>query len=288
MAPTELLAEQHHTSFQRLCGNLGIPAALLTGKVQGSARARLLHGLNSGAVPIVFGTHAIIQERVRLSRLGLGIIDEQHRFGVFDRAKLKALGPAANLLMMTATPIPRSLALSLFANLNISFLDELPPGRTPVETLIFDETNLDGVDEIVRGELAEGNRAYYVLPRIDASDEERRSVAAAADASAAGCVAGSGVGSGAGADAPGSPPIRASTVPTTTVSPSWTRISETTPDAGDGTSVSTLSVEISSSVSSASIVSPTFFDHFVTVPSETETPICGITTSTAVVLAISS
>jgi ATP-dependent DNA helicase RecG len=181
MAPTELLAEQHHTSFQRLCGNLGIPAALLTGKVQGSARARLLHGLNSGALPIVFGTHAIIQERVRVSRLGLGIIDEQHRFGVFDRAKLKALGPGANLLMMTATPIPRSLALSLFANLNISFLDELPPGRTPVETLIFDETNLDGVDEIVRGELAAGNRAYYVLPRIDAPDEERRSVTAAAE-----------------------------------------------------------------------------------------------------------
>jgi ATP-dependent DNA helicase RecG len=181
MAPTELLAEQHHASFQRLCGSLGIPAALLTGKVQGSARATLLRGLNSGALPIVFGTHAIIQERVRVNRLGLGIIDEQHRFGVFDRAKLKALDPRANLLMMTATPIPRSLALSLFANLHISFLDELPPGRTPVETLIFSETKLDRVDEIVRGELAAGNRAYYVLPRIDAPDEERRSVAAAAE-----------------------------------------------------------------------------------------------------------
>jgi ATP-dependent DNA helicase RecG len=181
MAPTELLAEQHHASFQHLCGKLGIPAALLTGKVQGSARAALLRGLNSGAVPIVFGTQAIIQERVRVKGLGLGIIDEQHRFGVFDRAKLKALGPGANLLMMTATPIPRSLALSLFANLNISFLDELPPGRTPVETLIFDETDLERVEEIVRGELAAGNRAYYVLPRIDAPDEEMRSVAATAE-----------------------------------------------------------------------------------------------------------
>jgi ATP-dependent DNA helicase RecG len=181
MAPTELLAEQHHASFQRLCGNLGIPAALLTGKVQGSARATLLRGLNSGAVPIVFGTQAIIQERVRVKGLGLGIIDEQHRFGVFDRARLKALGPGANLLMMTATPIPRSLALSLFANLNISFLDELPPGRTPVETLIFSETDLDRVEEIVRSELAAGYRAYYVLPRIDAPDEEMRSVAAAAE-----------------------------------------------------------------------------------------------------------
>jgi ATP-dependent DNA helicase RecG len=181
MAPTELLAEQHHASFQRLCGNLGIPAALLTGKVQGSARATLLRGLNSGAVPLVFGTQAIIQERVRVKGLGLGIIDEQHRFGVFDRAKLKALGPGANLLMMTATPIPRSLALSLFANLNISFLDQLPPGRTPVETLIFSETDLDRVEEIVRSELAAGYRAYYVLPRIDAPDEEMRSVAAAAE-----------------------------------------------------------------------------------------------------------
>ena len=181
MAPTELLAEQHHASFQRLCGNLGIPVALLTGKVQGRARATLVRGLNSGAVSIVFGTQAIIQQRVRVKGLGLGIIDEQHRFGVFDRAKLKALGPGANLLMMTATPIPRSLALSLFANLNISFLDELPPGRTPVETMIFREPDLDRVEEIVRGELVAGHRAYYVLPRIDAPDEEMRSVAAAAE-----------------------------------------------------------------------------------------------------------
>ena len=181
MAPTELLAEQHHRSFQRLCGKTGVLSALLTGKVQGSARTTILRGLASGGLPIVFGTHAIIQERVRMSRLGLGIIDEQHRFGVFDRARLKALGPEANLLMMTATPIPRSLALSLFANLSISFLDELPPGRTPVETFVFDEKQLGTVDEIVRGELAAGNRAYYVLPRIDAPDEEKRSVAATAE-----------------------------------------------------------------------------------------------------------
>ena len=181
MAPTELLAEQHHRSFQHLCGRTGVLSALLTGKVQGNARTTILRGLASGGLPVVFGTHAIIQERVRMSRLGLGIIDEQHRFGVFDRARLKALGPEANLLMMTATPIPRSLALSLFANLNISFLDELPPGRTPIETLIFDEKQLGSVDEIVRSELAAGNRAYYVLPRIDAPDEEKRSVAATAE-----------------------------------------------------------------------------------------------------------
>jgi ATP-dependent DNA helicase RecG len=181
MAPTELLAEQHHRSFQRLCGNTGVLSALLTGKVQGSARMTILRGLASGRLPLVFGTHAIIQEQVQINRLGLGIIDEQHRFGVFDRARLKALGPEANLLMMTATPIPRSLALSLFANLYISFLDELPPGRTPIETLLFDEKQQSNVDEIVRNELAAGNRAYYVLPRIDAPDEERRSVAATAE-----------------------------------------------------------------------------------------------------------
>lgn len=185
MAPTELLAEQHHASFQSLCGKLGIAAGLLTAKVTGAARTATLRTLASGAMPIVFGTHAIIQERVKIRRLGLGVIDEQHRFGVFDRARLKALGAEANLLMMTATPIPRSLALSLFANLQVSFLDELPPGRAPITTEIFTEAELDKLDSIVRDELRAGNRAYYVLPRIesaeDADDDEVRSVSAMAE-----------------------------------------------------------------------------------------------------------
>ncbi|MFZ0660022.1 MAG: ATP-dependent DNA helicase RecG, partial [Candidatus Binataceae bacterium] len=185
MAPTELLAEQHHASFQSLCGRLGIAAGLLTAKVTGAARTSTLRTLESGAMPMVFGTHAIIQERVKIRRLGLGVIDEQHRFGVFDRARLKALGAEANLLMMTATPIPRSLALSLFANLEVSFLDELPPGRTPITTEIFTEADLDRIEAIVREELRAGNRAYYVLPRIesaeDADDDEVRSVTAMAD-----------------------------------------------------------------------------------------------------------
>ena len=102
---------------------------------------------------MAFGTQALIQETVRVRSLGLGIIDEQHRFGVFDRARLKALGPQANVLMMTATPIPRSLAMSLFANLDVSFLDEMPPGRTPIATEIFAEDALERVHEIVREEL---------------------------------------------------------------------------------------------------------------------------------------
>jgi ATP-dependent DNA helicase RecG len=185
MAPTELLAEQHHASFQRLCGNLGIPAGLLTARVTGAARAATMRTLASGALSIVFGTHALLQDRVRIPRLGLGVIDEQHRFGVFDRARLKALGAEANVLMMTATPIPRSLAMSLFANLEISFLDELPPGRTPVTTTIFSEDDLGRIEEMAAEELRAGNRAYFVVPQIENSDEtgedEVRSVTAMAE-----------------------------------------------------------------------------------------------------------
>src|SRR5262249_45526217 len=178
MAPTGLLAEQHHASFQHLCGKLGVPGALLTGNVQGAARASILRSLASGALPIVFGTHALIQESVRIRRLGLAVIDEQHRFGVFDRARLKALGPEANVLMMTATPIPRSLAMTLFANLALSFLDELPAGRSPIETIVVSENDLERVNASVLAELQAGNRAYYVLPRIDAAEDEQRSVEA--------------------------------------------------------------------------------------------------------------
>jgi len=172
MAPTELLAEQHHRSFRQLCGSLGIRSELLTGRIAGAARSATLRDLARGDLPIVFGTQALIQQKVRVAKLGLGIVDEQHRFGVFDRAKLKALGAKANVLMMTATPIPRSLAMSLFANLDVSVLDELPPGRTPVKTEIFPEDRLDEVDAMVHGEIARGHRAYYVLPLIDNDEEE--------------------------------------------------------------------------------------------------------------------
>jgi ATP-dependent DNA helicase RecG len=198
MAPTELLAEQHQRSFTRLCGRLGISSALLTGKVTGSARTQLLRGLASGAIAMAFGTQALIQETVRVRSLGLGIIDEQHRFGVFDRARLKALGPQANVLMMTATPIPRSLAMSLFANLDVSFLDEMPPGRTPIATEIFAEDALERVHEIVREELSAGRRAYYILPLIDGDEtedeEDLRSVIAMAERLGGGALKGFKVG----------------------------------------------------------------------------------------------
>jgi ATP-dependent DNA helicase RecG len=182
MAPTELLAEQHYRSFTALCGTHGVPAALLLGKTPPAERARTLRLLASGAISVVFGTHALIQEGVALRSLGLAVIDEQHRFGVFDRARLKALGPSAHVLLMTATPIPRSLALTLLANLDISVLDEMPPGRTPVVTEIFTEAQIAEVDAIVRAELEAGRRAYYIVPLIEAEEDgdERLSVTATA------------------------------------------------------------------------------------------------------------
>ena len=188
MAPTELLAEQHQRNFGRLCGRLGAMSAILTGKLAGAERARTLRAIERGDIPIVFGTQALIQEGVRMNRLGLAVVDEQHRFGVFDRARLIALGSEANVLMMTATPIPRSLALTLFRNLDASTLDEMPPGRTPVATRIFAEDEAAAVDAIVAGEIARGNRAYYVLPMIEdeaaadgvAEAGEKKSVAAMA------------------------------------------------------------------------------------------------------------
>ncbi len=180
MAPTELLAEQHHRSFRQLCAGLGVRSELLTGRLGAPARKFILRDLQRGDLPVAFGTQALIQKHVRLRNLGLGIVDEQHRFGVFDRAKLKALGPKANVLMMTATPIPRSLAMSLFANLNVSVLDELPPGRTPVATEIFAEEHLSDIDAMVANELSRGQRAYYVMPLIDNDEEDLKTVTAMA------------------------------------------------------------------------------------------------------------
>jgi ATP-dependent DNA helicase RecG len=180
MAPTELLAEQHWRGFARVCGSLGVRHALLTGSVTGTARNQILRGLASGEISAVFGTHALIQERVRMYGLALGVIDEQHRFGVFDRAKMKALGPKANVLMMTATPIPRSLAMSLFANLDVSILDELPAGRTPIATELYTEQDIERVHDGLRAEIEGGGRAYYVVPFIDGDEDESKSVSATA------------------------------------------------------------------------------------------------------------
>ncbi len=179
MAPTELLAEQHYRTFEKLGASLGVAAGLLSGKVTGARRSALLKGLASGAIRLVFGTHALIQREVRFRDLGIAIVDEQHRFGVFERARLKGLGPRADMLLMTATPIPRSLAHTLFANLELSLLDELPAGRAPIATRIFAEDELEDVHRLVRSEVERGNRAYYVVPLIEAEEEDAAPAVAA-------------------------------------------------------------------------------------------------------------
>jgi ATP-dependent DNA helicase RecG len=180
MAPTELLAEQHFANFNRLCARLGISPVLLTGKVSASERAKLLRALQRGEFQVAFGTHALIQEGVTMRRLGIAIIDEQHRFGVFDRARLMALGTQANVLLMTATPIPRSLAMVLLRSVSVSSLDEMPPGRTPITTEVIGEGAIASVDAKVRLELECGRRSYYVLPLIEGEQDDPDSVIATA------------------------------------------------------------------------------------------------------------
>ena len=194
MAPTELLAEQHFANFNRMCARLGITTALLTGRVRASERTRLLRALHRGEIAVAFGTHALIQAGVAMHRLGVAIIDEQHRFGVFDRARLIALGSQANVLLMTATPIPRSLAIALFRNLNVSSLDEPPPGRIAITTEVVGEDALASVDAMVRSELERGRRAYYVVPLIEGEQDDPDSVVATAKRLAAAPLKGFGVG----------------------------------------------------------------------------------------------
>ena len=172
MAPTELLAEQHFHSFNRMCGALGVTSVSITSRLMGAERARILRALSRGEIAVAFGTHALFQRDVRVAKLGLAVIDEQHRFGVFDRARLIALGSEANVLSMTATPIPRSLAMTLLRNIAVSQLDELPPGRTPIATTLIEAENLTEADQLVREELERGGRAYYVVPQIEEDEDD--------------------------------------------------------------------------------------------------------------------
>jgi len=180
MAPTQLLAEQHYRNFVRMTAGSAIMITLLTSKVAGAERLRLLRAIERGDIRIVFGTQALLQQDIRMKRLGLAVIDEQHRFGVFDRARLKGLGAETNVLSMTATPIPRSLALVLLRNLEVSVLDEMPPGRTPVATRIVPESSSTTADELVLRELERGYRAYYVAPMIEGEGDQASSVVATA------------------------------------------------------------------------------------------------------------
>jgi ATP-dependent DNA helicase RecG len=173
MAPTELLAEQHLATVRPLAEPLGIETVLLTGAVKGRARRAALEGLAAGTTPLAVGTHALIQEGVAFARLGLAVVDEQHRFGVLQRAALGRQGGdrgAIDVLVMSATPIPRTLALTLYGDLAVSTLDELPPGRTPVATALCRESQRERVHARVREEVAAGHQAYIVYPLVEESE----------------------------------------------------------------------------------------------------------------------
>ncbi|MEO8605344.1 MAG: ATP-dependent DNA helicase RecG [bacterium] len=177
MAPTELLAEQHHATVARFAEGLGVRAALLTGDAVRSGKKKMYAALEAGEIQLAIGTHALIQAGVRMPHLALGVIDEQHRFGVLQRAALAKLrgdpdGPAPDILLMTATPIPRTLAMTVYGDLDVSLLDELPPGRKPVRTHVVFESKRKEVYQRVQEHLALGRQAYIVYPLVEASEKE--------------------------------------------------------------------------------------------------------------------
>lgn len=175
MAPTELLAEQHLANLRGWLEPLGIRVVWLAGKVTGKARAAVLADIASGAAQVVVGTHALMQDGVAFDDLALSIVDEQHRFGVHQRLALRDKGNSGDgvphQLVMTATPIPRTLAMAAYADLDVSAIDELPPGRTPVQTVVLSGERRPELIERIRGACAEGRQAYWVCTLIDDSDE---------------------------------------------------------------------------------------------------------------------
>ncbi len=182
LAPTDLLARQHAATLGDLLAPLGIPVTLLTGTMSGPGAAAALEAIADGRAAVIVGTHALFSERVRYARLGLVVVDEQHRFGVEQRGALEAktTGGAAHVLLMTATPIPRTLGQVLYADLDVSDLRTVPAGRVPIRTTIRRPEDLDRLWDFVRGEAAGGRRTFVVVPRIDeVSDDEAESVAAA-------------------------------------------------------------------------------------------------------------
>jgi len=171
MAPTEILAEQHYKKFAEWLAPLGIPCALLLGKQGKRERTQYLRAIATGYTPVVVGTHALIQDGVEFQKLGLVVIDEQHRFGVKQRALLRSKGQNPEVLTMTATPIPRTLALTLHGDLDVSVIDELPPGRKPIQTSWVTAKGRKAAWELIRRELGQGRQAYIVFPLIEASEE---------------------------------------------------------------------------------------------------------------------
>jgi ATP-dependent DNA helicase RecG len=179
LAPTEILARQHHATLLKQVDSIGVRVAILTGREKGRARDSVLMGLADGSIDILVGTHAIFQEKVAYKNLGLAVIDEQHRFGVSQRLLLssKAEHPP-HLLVMTATPIPRTLTLTQYGEMDVSKIDEMPPGRTPVETRVISDEKLPDVIDGLGRHISGGGQAYWVCPLVE---ESEKSDAAAAE-----------------------------------------------------------------------------------------------------------
>lgn len=172
MAPTEILAEQHFATIKKFLGGMDVRVELLTGMVKGKKRNEVFHGLLTGEVHILVGTHAVIEDNVRFSHLGMAVVDEQHRFGVAQRAKLwgKSERPP-HILVMTATPIPRTLAMTIYGDLDVSVIDELPPGRKPIQTIHHYDNQMTSLYQGIRKQIQQGRQVYIVFPLITESEK---------------------------------------------------------------------------------------------------------------------
>jgi ATP-dependent DNA helicase RecG len=171
MAPTEVLAEQHYRKLVEWCTQLHLPVELLTGSTRTAKRRQLLASLATGELPLVVGTHALIEDPVQFSALGLVVIDEQHRFGVQQRARLTQKGRHPHVLTLTATPIPRTLSLTLHGDLDVSQIDELPPGRQAIKTTLITGQDRSHAYDLIKREMAQGRQAYVVLPLVEESEK---------------------------------------------------------------------------------------------------------------------
>ena len=171
MAPTEILAEQHFASLERLFVPMGITVGLLTGSMTPKQKKNIREQIEAGEVQVVVGTHALLTDATRFQNLGLVIADEQHRFGVAQRSQLSAKGDDPHLLVMSATPIPRTLALLMYGDLEVSILDELPPGREPVDTFLVTESYRPRINAFIRKQVAEGHQCFVVCPAVEENEE---------------------------------------------------------------------------------------------------------------------
>ena len=171
MAPTEILAEQHHASLARLFGPLGLRTALLTGSMTPKEKRLVREAIEAGEVDLAIGTHALLSDATRFASLGLVITDEQHRFGVGQRAKLSGKGEDPHLLVMSATPIPRTLALLMYGDLEVSIIDERPPGREDVDTFLVNESYRARINAFIRKQVAEGHQCFVVCPAVEENED---------------------------------------------------------------------------------------------------------------------